>query len=281
MAEKVMAPKIEGTRVLDRIFSDTPLDFLVLFSSLSALVGGVGQADYCAANAYLDAFARERSSGRVVAIDWDTWQEVGMSVDTTDLPEHLKARRMEAIEVGIAPKEGLEALDRILQRGLDRVVVSTKALQEVLAERHDLSAMARGVETEPTPQPEHQRRIQSTAYVAPRNAIEEWIVQLWQEQIGFSPIGVNDNFFELGGHSLLAVRVMAKLREHYSIDLSLGVLLEAPTVAGLAGSMAERLAPQDESNSEDSEEAARLLAEIENLSLDEVQEQLQQETTSL
>ncbi|MBP0020481.1 MAG: SDR family NAD(P)-dependent oxidoreductase [Cyanobacteria bacterium SBLK] len=284
MAEKVMASKIEGTRVLDRIFSDTPLDFLVLFSSLSALVGGAGQADYCAANAYLDAFARGRSGERVVAIDWDTWQEVGMSVDTADLPEHLKARRLEALEAGIAPKEGLEALDRILQRGLERVVVSTKALQEVLAERHDLSAMAEGVETEasPTPQPEHQRRIQSTAYVAPRNAIEEWIVQLWQEQIGFSPIGVNDNFFELGGHSLLAVRVMAKLREHYSVDLSLRVLLsEAPTVAGLAGSVAEQFAPPDESNLEDSTETARLLAEIENLSLDEVQEQLQQETTPL
>ncbi|MEM9538585.1 MAG: SDR family NAD(P)-dependent oxidoreductase [Cyanobacteria bacterium P01_E01_bin.42] len=284
IAEKVMAPKLEGTRVLDRIFSDTPLDFLVLFSSISALVGGVGQADYCAANAYLDAFARERAGKGVIAIDWDTWQEVGMSVDTTDLPEHLKARRLEAIEAGIAPKEGLEALDRILQRGLDRVVVSTKALQEVLAERHDLSTMAQGVETEasPTPQPEHQRRIQSTAYVAPRNEIEEWIVQLWQEQIGFSPIGVNDNFFELGGHSLLAVRVMTKLREHYAVDLSLRVLLsEAPTAAGLAASVAEQLAPEDESNSEDATETARLLAEIENLSLDEVQEQLQQETTPL
>ena len=61
----------------------SPLDFLVLFSSVtSATGGGPGQVDYCAANAFLDAYARQHAGahGRTVAISWgewlwDAWQE--------------------------------------------------------------------------------------------------------------------------------------------------------------------------------------------------------------
>lgn len=282
MAEKVMSPKVEGTQVLDAIFQDTPLDFLVLFSSLSALVGGAGQVDYCGANAYLDAFARSRSMQhkRTVAIDWDAWQEVGMSVDTANLPEHLKAQRLESLKAGISPKEGLDAMNRILHSGLDRVVVSTQNLQDVLAEEHDLSLMAEELQSKPPEAIEstHKRRIQSTDYVAPRNEIEQEIACLWQKQLGIAAVGVNDNFFELGGHSLLAVRVMSQLRDRYPVNLSLRSLLsETPTVAGLATSISEQLAQQEDPNLQQSEETAQLLAEIESLSLDEVQAQLQQE----
>ncbi|MGD1905432.1 MAG: beta-ketoacyl synthase N-terminal-like domain-containing protein [Leptolyngbyaceae cyanobacterium] len=279
MAAKVLAPKVEGTRVLEEIFQATPLDFLLLFSSLSALVGGAGQVDYCAANAYLDAFAHSHHQQRTVSIDWDIWQEVGMSVDLTNLPEEMAARRLEDLKAGLAPREGIEALMRVLQRGLVHAVVSTKDLEAVLAEQHDLSAMAAAEVTSTAAskvQPTHQRPEQSVAYVAPRNAIETWIVELWQEQLGFAPIGVNDSFFELGGHSLLAVRIITRLREQYPVELSLRALLsETPTVSSLAETISEQL-PQ--SNAED-EETARLLAEIENLSADEVQVQLQQETT--
>ncbi|MEM8933040.1 MAG: SDR family NAD(P)-dependent oxidoreductase, partial [Acidobacteriota bacterium] len=59
------------------------LDFFALSSSLSAVLGGVGQVDYVAANAFLDAWAREhrRQGGPpIVSIDWDTWSESGMAV---------------------------------------------------------------------------------------------------------------------------------------------------------------------------------------------------------
>ncbi|MDC0832900.1 SDR family oxidoreductase [Geitlerinema sp. CS-897] len=274
MAETVMRPKVEGTQILDSLFQDTPLDFLLLFSSLSALVGGAGQVDYCAANAYLDAVARERSTRcdrPTISIDWDIWQEVGMSVEAGHFPETRLA-------AGISPREGVEALTRVLQRGLDRAVVSTKDLQGVLAEHHDLSLMAEAMAPEPaqTVKSTHQRPAQSTEYVAPRNDIEAAIAQLWQEQLGIEAVGVEDNFFELGGHSLLAVRVMSQLRDRYPVDLSLRALLsETPTVAGLASAVSEQLAQQEET--EESEEAAQLLAEIENLSLEEVQAQLARE----
>ncbi|MES1243977.1 MAG: SDR family NAD(P)-dependent oxidoreductase [Acidobacteriota bacterium] len=77
-ADAVLAPKVRGALILDHLLRGEPLDFLVLCSSLSGLSGAAGQVDYCAANAFLDAFARWR--GRpAVSVDWDRWKGDGMA----------------------------------------------------------------------------------------------------------------------------------------------------------------------------------------------------------
>lgn len=85
MAEEVMRPKVHGTRVLEQVLADQELDFLVLCSSRAAIMGSFGQVDYCAANAFLDAFAHyqmAQSDTFTVSINWAGWDEVGMRVET-------------------------------------------------------------------------------------------------------------------------------------------------------------------------------------------------------
>ena len=284
-AAGVMRPKVQGTLVLHQIFGATTLDFWVLFSSLSAVLGGLGQVDYCAANCFLDAFARSQAQNqqqRILSIDWDMWQEVGMGADLTGLPDYLKQKRLETLEMGIATHEGMDGLERILQSGCRQILVSTKDWQVVLDRQQQQTAIAperdadRPSDAPPLPVATtgHQRSLQSTTYIAPSNEIEQQIASLWQSQLGIDRVGINDNFFELGGHSLLAVRVVSQIREMYPVDLSLGTLLfEAPTVAGLASTIAEQL---DRVDSAEADEVARLLAEIEHLSLAEIQAQLSQ-----
>jgi acyl transferase domain-containing protein/D-arabinose 1-dehydrogenase-like Zn-dependent alcohol dehydrogenase len=85
VARRVLAPKLDGTLVLEQVFADQPLDFFALFSSIAAVTGGFGQVDYCGANSFLDVFANARD-GRapwpVIGINWDAWDEVGMAVET-------------------------------------------------------------------------------------------------------------------------------------------------------------------------------------------------------
>lgn len=86
-AARVLAPKVQGTLVLDRLLQKSALDWFVLCSSLTSITGGLGQIDYCAANAFQDAFAHERThrtGALTVSINWDTWKEVGMAVDSID-----------------------------------------------------------------------------------------------------------------------------------------------------------------------------------------------------
>jgi len=81
-AERVLAPKVQGTLALDAAIGEEALDLFVLFSSISSVAGLAGQADYAAANAFLDAFAQERNARRgdfTVAIGWSAWKEVGMA----------------------------------------------------------------------------------------------------------------------------------------------------------------------------------------------------------
>lgn len=83
-ADNVLDPKVKGTLLLDQLLEGRELDFFVLCSSVNAIVGGYGQVDYCAANAFLDAYAHYKNANSdrlVVSINWDTWQEVGMAVD--------------------------------------------------------------------------------------------------------------------------------------------------------------------------------------------------------
>ncbi len=84
-AERVITPKVRAVQVLDALFADAELDFLVLCSSTIAVVGGIGQVDYCAANSFMDAYAHHNAARRgvfTVSINWDAWQEVGMAVNS-------------------------------------------------------------------------------------------------------------------------------------------------------------------------------------------------------
>jgi acyl carrier protein len=71
-------------------------------------------------------------------------------------------------------------------------------------------------------------------YVAPRNATEEKLVQLWREVLGKEKIGVKDSFFDIGGHSLKAVRVLLKIYERFDTEIDLTTFFNGPTIESLA-----------------------------------------------
>ena len=73
----------------------------------------------------------------------------------------------------------------------------------------------------------------AAAYVAPRTPVEERLVAIWAEVLGVPQVGIEDNFFALGGHSLLAIKLITRIVKELGVDVSVGELLKAPTVAGL------------------------------------------------
>jgi acyl transferase domain-containing protein/thioesterase domain-containing protein/acyl carrier protein len=116
VAASVLAPKVQGTLALEAALADDakapPLDFLLLFSSISAFAGLAGQIDYAAANAFLDAYAQSRwarGEANTIAIDWSQWQEVGMAAEL--------ASQLGLAADALAGEEGV-ALDRPLAQRL-------------------------------------------------------------------------------------------------------------------------------------------------------------------
>ena len=79
--DAVLAPKVQGLRVIDQLLPDGALEMLVLFASTSTATRAAGQVDYVAANAWLNAFATARAGGktRVTAVNWGVWADAGMA----------------------------------------------------------------------------------------------------------------------------------------------------------------------------------------------------------
>jgi nonribosomal peptide synthetase DhbF len=72
------------------------------------------------------------------------------------------------------------------------------------------------------------------AYRVPVTAQEQLIADLYAELTGAARVGLDDSFFALGGHSLLAMRLVARIRETFDVELQLSVLFESPSVQELA-----------------------------------------------
>ncbi|MFB2880042.1 non-ribosomal peptide synthetase [Floridanema aerugineum] len=119
------------------------------------------------------------------------------------------------------------------------------------------------------PAPDIYQRNLEVNFVEPRNSTESELAQIWTEVLRLEKVGIYDNFFELGGHSLLATQVISRLREAFSIDLTLRYLFENPTIAELSQKVIDRQVEQvgdDELN--------RILGEVNELSDREVKQQL-------
>src|SRR5947199_1604740 len=123
---EVMAPKVAGVEWLDEASGSLSLDFFVLCSSSAAVLGNVGQADYAAANAYLDAFARVRRGlvemgrrqGETVSINWPLWEEGGMQIEAAT--QRTTQERMGGEVMGT----GIKVLYQALTLGQAQVMVA-------------------------------------------------------------------------------------------------------------------------------------------------------------
>ncbi|MFA1547960.1 type I polyketide synthase [Actinomadura chokoriensis] len=211
-------PKLHGVHVLDRVLQGHDLDFAILCSSLSPLLGGLGFGAYAAANAFMDAYA-QRPGSRWVSVNWEGWR---FPNDESDVGATLR-------KLVISPEEGREVFESLLSRPLPpQVVVSTGDLAQ---RRRQWSAPGEA------PQPVtalHPRPGLGNPYVAPDGETERRIAEIWQSLLGIDRVGANDSFFELGGTSLLGIQVIHRLRRDLGLAAPLTVLYEGPTVRTMA-----------------------------------------------
>ncbi len=266
LAAKVFQPKLKGTLVLDAVLQDINLDFLVLFSSNTAITGGIGQVDYCAANAFLDAFAHYNFYQKqiyTVSINWDWWQGNNWADSLMLAIPGLQAEFKKMREkYAISFIEGVDAFNRILFIKQPQVVVSTQSLTTVIERVNGFATFISPTEasTSNLSLGKHPRPLLETAYVEPSNVVEQKIADIWQELLGLEKVGVDDNFFDLGGHSLIATQMVSQLRQDFQVELSLRRIFEAPTVAELALVLEDILIKELEELTED--EAGQLVSNI-------------------
>ncbi|MEO0407652.1 MAG: SDR family NAD(P)-dependent oxidoreductase, partial [Cyanobacteria bacterium P01_A01_bin.135] len=254
--------KLQGLLSLQVALAEKPLDFCLVQSSLSAVIGGVGLGAYAAANSAMDAIIQQQNqqSGTPwFSVNWDAC-----------LTEEVQAGFGSAnAAFALTSEEVWAATERILEAAPPgQIVVSKGGLTTRI--RQWVQAAPRPQADEPTAT--HARPQIATPYAPPRSDIEQTVAAIWQDLLGVEQVGIHDSFFDLGGHSLLAIQVVSRLREAFPVAIEMrSLLFEAPTVAGIAAAIAPHLPDEEEMD-----EMAALLAEVQGLSSEEVQQQLAQ-----
>ncbi|MBW4609141.1 MAG: acyltransferase domain-containing protein [Hassallia sp. WJT32-NPBG1] len=268
-AANALAPKVKGTRVLHRLFQNTKLDFFILCSSLSAFHGTAAMMDYTAENAFLDAFAHYSTyqNNFTISINWDRWNSLGMA---TIVEERYKQITGKEAPDRMAAEEGIEAFRRILDSGvLPQIAVSTQDLNTFLESKENATSLPERLLQINQSKSAHPRPNFANAYVTPTNEIERSLADFWQQILSIEQVGIHDNFFELGGDSLFATQLVAQLSKDFQVKVPYQSFFNSPTIAQLAKTISHTLAEQA-----DEEKLAQALAEIEQLSDDEIQKML-------
>jgi acyl transferase domain-containing protein/acyl carrier protein len=239
-SETQFRPKVHGTYVLEEVLRGRTLDFVLLFSSNAAVLGGLGYLAYASANLFLDAFAASRArrsedGTRWVSASWDGWPEE---------TKHYAGFRTSMDQYAMTREESADAVRRLVTLGLDGpVVVATGDLPYRLGVWiHRDAPVSRPGAAGSTP-----RQARKGTYVPPANEMEQAIANIWQEVLGVEKVGRHESFFDLGGHSLLATRIVGRLRAAFQVDLPLAKLFEVSTVAGLAQAVSAAQAEREES----------------------------------
>uniref|UniRef100_UPI000A78BD33 SDR family NAD(P)-dependent oxidoreductase n=1 Tax=Streptomyces sp. NBRC 109706 TaxID=1550035 RepID=UPI000A78BD33 len=243
--DRVLRPKVDMALLLDELTGDLPsVRSFVLFSSVAGTVGGPGQGNYAAANAFLDAFAAARiASGRpAVSLAWGLWEEA------SDMTRHLGGAGVAQLgRSGLAPlsnAEGLRLFDAV--HGTDAPVL-VPALLDVAALRGQaaddalpatLRALVPATAAARDPRERAARERLAAASGEERGAlVRELVTEQVAEVLGHPNPGAVDQeraFQELGLDSLGAVRLRNRLQRTLGLPLPSTLAFQHPTVASLA-----------------------------------------------
>ena len=264
-------PKVQGLYVLETILRERKLDFCILISSLSSVLGGLRLVSYTASNLFMDAFAQHQSQTNKhtswISVNWDVWlHHQQEKTQNTGLGKSMDDK-------AIKPQEGIEVFQYALSiKAIPQIIVSTWNLQARIDQWIKFKPLQDEESKKVNTSSFHSRPDLKNPHVAPSSNIEQKIANIWRDILGIEQIGVNDDFFELGGNSLISVQLTSKLRESFDVELPLAQFLEAPTVEKLATIIGD-----SQFQTADGEDITRILEEIEALSPDEIQVLLESE----
>jgi acyl transferase domain-containing protein/aryl carrier-like protein len=240
--DKILAPKVKGTCVLDEVLGDIELDFFIIYSSLASISGGLGQLGYCAANIFQDAYARYRSGVKnnfTVSINWDSWSDVGFGIEI--LNRLLESKDISETEAeswlmhAMSSSEGMDAFSRIIEYSFPQVIISTRDIKEINRPLEIPQTSAPGEEIpEKAPSGKlYPRPELSTEYVVPKTDFEKTCANILQQYFGFEKVGIHDNLFDFGVTSLEMIHINGKLQKELGKDIPLVIMFEFPTIHSL------------------------------------------------
>ncbi|MFH8802410.1 type I polyketide synthase, partial [Streptomyces sp. NPDC017936] len=251
---RVWEPKAKAAWHLHELTRDLPLDAFVLFSSAAGVIGTPGQANYAAANAFLDQLAVDRRAQGLPAhsLAWGLWEESSGMTGRLATADRARLARL-----GIAPlstAEALELFDAALANEAPAVVATRfdpAALRTAAAEEHLpplLGSLVEETDARPEPAPPVGLKAQLEDLAEPERArlVLDAVRGEVAAVLGYDSVAevdVEAELMDLGFDSLTAVELRNRLNALTGLKLSSTLVFDHPTTLELAEYLHGELAP--------------------------------------
>ncbi|WP_447002588.1 SDR family NAD(P)-dependent oxidoreductase [Saccharothrix isguenensis] len=276
--DAVLRPKIDGAWHLHELTRDLDLTAFVLFSSTTGLIDNAGQANYAAANVFLDALAHHRHERGLPALSlaWHLWAGDGMGAQ---LDEAVFERQRRIGMPALAPEQGLALFDAAMALDAPVIVPLLLDLPAVAAAGAPplLSDLVKGVVVRPTRMAAASAPAEHLPSLLERLAplstdrrarlvldvVRDHVAAVRHAQV--HEIDSDKGFTELGLDSLAAIELRNRLAETTDLRLSATMMFDYPTPATLAEHLLEELAdelPDNPAVDADDDEIRLLLRDI-------------------
>ncbi|TYB85035.1 type I polyketide synthase [Oceaniovalibus sp. ACAM 378] len=237
---KVLAPKVNGARVLHALTAKQNLDFFVVFGSGAGLMGAAGQSNYAAANGFLDAFAHwRRAQGlHALSIDWGSWAEIGMAAHVDD--RHQKRWASMGLKM-IHPDEGVEMLaDALFGSPSPQVGIVPMIRSKLPAEAGPLFSDILKQTAQASTDTDGDILAQLTSVGADEHLklLGDWLAGQIVRVLALEPGMIDQRdrpLMDLGMDSLMAMELHNRLRAGLGKTVQVSDLLKGPTVNDLTG----------------------------------------------
>jgi NADPH:quinone reductase-like Zn-dependent oxidoreductase/acyl carrier protein len=246
----VLAPKAIGAWNLHEQTRDLPLDCFVMFSSISSLIGAPGQANYAAANAFLDALAhRRRAEGLpALTVNWGHLGDVGVAADQVEIGRYLEAMGVHAIPAD----EALATLPRLITSAEAQVGVMDvdwAKLGRANAKFRESPVFRDLAQSEKSAGPDGTGNWRETMLELPTEeraaAVTGLIISQVAATTGAAPADIDPASPLNGMDSLMAVELKVRIEEHTGCVLPVHGLNAEMTVTELAKRLLEQIRPTE------------------------------------
>ncbi|SEC45732.1 amino acid adenylation domain-containing protein [Streptomyces sp. 3213] len=223
-ARRATAAKLRGALLVERIIAEYDPDYAAYCSSMAVGFGGVGQFDYAAANACLDAYAHHAPPGADdatvrMSIGWDAWREVGMAQHALT----AGARHQEHLKAALTPEDGAAVFERALHLQLPHLLVNTTPL----AEAHYF------YEHEHQAEPAVDRRTLAT-HPTPGDFAAD-LAEILRDLLGVDAVDPEAALYDLGADSLTLLELIDEVKRRHGTDIDLSRLSHRVSLAEILG----------------------------------------------
>ena len=279
--QNVLAAKVQGAWNLHLLSQKYSLDRFVLFSSAASLLGSTAQANYCAANAFLDTLAHGRQARGLPAIslNWGAWENTGLAA-TDCTSNNLQQPGINHIK----PQLAINILQKLLTQTTPQIGIIPINWSQWQANNSVIPYYQNLISDRSVNKQNYKQQLIDANSQQRKQIIIEQISSQVAKILGFSNFNNIDRdlgFTELGLDSLGSVELRNKLQNNYDIKLSASVTFNYPTIKEIAEHLLSILFKEDtkkyssdkelEGNSiqnlSETEAEELLLAELNNLDL--------------